>query len=161
MPVSNNGDKRSVICTLPLEVVSYIFRFLPTSDVKCASFVCYAWSRAAEDPILWTDVFISLGTRRERFSYFLVDSLERRCIQHLRVKHMSTAAQIIQVCKQLGSNLRTLSLQGCRCVNDALLEVLSKYCLGILARKTWRAIFVYTNGFTNFVGIFGIAHLFS
>ena len=128
MPVSNSGDKRSVICTLPLEVVSYIFRFLPTSDVKCASFVCYAWSRAAEDPILWRDVFISLGTRSERFSYFLVDSLERRCIQHLRVKHMSTAAQIIQVCKQLGSNLKTLSLQGCRCVNDALLEVLSKYC---------------------------------
>lgn len=132
MPVTKNGDERSIICTLPLEVVSYIFRFLPTSDVKCASFVCYAWSRAAEDPVLWREAFISLGTRRERFSNFLVDSLERRCIQHLRVKYMSTAAQIIQVCKQLGSNLKTLSLQSCRCVNDALLEVVSKYCSNLM-----------------------------
>ena len=128
MPISNNKSEPAIISTLPLEIVSYIFRFLPTSDVKYAALVCYAWSRAVEDPILWRETFISLGTRREKFSYLLVDSLERRCIQHLRFKHMSTAAQIVQVCKQLGSNLKTLSLQGCRCVNESLLQVLCKYC---------------------------------
>lgn len=128
MAKSTNRSGAAEISCLPLEIVSYIFRFLPTSDVKCVALVCYAWSRAAEDPILWRDVFISLGTRRERFSNLLVDSLHRRCIQYLKFKHMSTAAQIIQVCKHLGSNLKTLSLQGCRCVNDSLLAVLSKYC---------------------------------
>lgn len=128
MPRSTNNSKPPDILALPLEILSYILRFLPTSDVKCAALVCYAWSRAAEDPILWRDVFIGLGTRRERFSRLLIDSLQRRCIQYLRFKHMSTAAQIIQVCKQLGSNLKILSLQGCRCVNDSLLQALSKYC---------------------------------
>ena len=128
MPKSSSRSEPAVILNLPPELVSYIFRFLPTSDVKCAALVCFMWSRAAEDPILWRNVFISLGTRRERFSNLLVDSLHRRCIQYLRFKHMSTTAQIIQVCKQLGSNLKTLSLQGCRCVNDSLLEVLSKCC---------------------------------
>ena len=128
MPRRTGKSDPPVTLALPLEIVSYIFRFLPTSDVKCAALVCYAWSRAVEDPILWRDVFISLGTRRERFSSFLVDSLQRRCIQCLRFKHMSTSAQIVQVCKQLGSHLKILSLQGCRCVNDSLLEVLSKCC---------------------------------
>jgi len=45
---------------------------------------------------------------------------------------MSTAAQILQVCKQLGSNLKVLSLQGCRCVNNTLLEELSAYCPNLL-----------------------------
>lgn len=132
MPRDVNRREQTPISCLPLEVMSYIFRFLPISDVKCAALVCYVWSRAAEDPILWRSAFISLGTRRERFSNLLVDSLQRRCIQYLKFKHMSTAAQIIQVCKQLGSNLKTLSLQGCRCVNASLLETLSKCCPNIL-----------------------------
>ena len=136
MPVGTSacpGDNGNmIILALPLEIVSYIFRFLPASDLKCAALVCCQWSKASQDPILWRKVSVSLGTRRERFSHLLVDSLQRRCIQHLRFKHMSTAAQILQVCKQVGSNLRVLSLQGCRCVNDNLLEVLSKYCPNLL-----------------------------
>ena len=132
MPISTTESGKLTILDLPLEIVSYIFRFLPTSDLKCASFVCYQWSRASHDPILWRNVSVSLGTRRERFSHFLVDSLGRRCIQHLRFKHMSTTTQILQVCKQLGSNLKVLSLQGCRCVNDTLLKVLSDSCPNLL-----------------------------
>ena len=75
---------------------------------------------------------VRLGTRGERFSHLLVDSLEKRCIQYLSFKHMSTAAQILQVCKQLGSNLKVLSLQGCRRVNNALLKELSGYCPNLL-----------------------------
>lgn len=132
MPISTTESGKLIILALPLEIVSYIFRFLPASDVKCASLVCYQWSKASQDPILWRNVSVSLGTRRERFSHLLVDSLERRCIQYLRFKHMSTAAQILQVCKQLGSNLKVLSLQGCRCVNNTLLEELSAYCPNLL-----------------------------
>ena len=132
MPISTTEGAKLIILDLPLEIVSYIFRFLPASDVKCASLVCYQWSKASQDPILWRNVSVSLGTRRERFSHLLVDSLERRCIQYLRFKHMSTAAQILQVCKQLGSNLKVLSLQGCRCVNNTLLEELSNYCPNLL-----------------------------
>lgn len=132
MPVSASScaveNNNMIILALPLEIVSYIFRFLPASDLKCAALVCCQWSKASQDPILWRNVSVSLGTRRERFSHLLVDSLQRRCIQHLRFKHMTTAAQILQVCKQVGSNLRELSLQGCRCVNDNLLEILNKYC---------------------------------
>lgn len=126
-----NRIERSDISALPIEIISYIFRFLPVSDIKCAALVCCAWSRAAEDPILWRNAFISLGTRRERFSNVLVDSLQRHGIQYLKFKHMSTAAQIMQVCKQLGPNLKTLSLQGCRCVNTSLLEFLSNCCPNI------------------------------
>lgn len=129
MPIISTAES---ILALPLEIVSYIFRFLPASDVKCAALVCYQWSKASHDPILWKNVSVSLGTRRERFSHLLVDSLQRRCIQHLRFKHMSSSAQILQVCKQLGSNLRVLSLQACRCVNDKLLEILSVHCPNLL-----------------------------
>lgn len=132
MPISTTESRKLLILALPLEIVSYIFRFLPASDLKCASLVCYQWSKASQDPILWRNVSVSLGTRRERFSHLLVDSLEKRCIQYLRFKHMSTAAQILQVCRQLGSNLKVLSLQGCRCVNNALLEVLSVCCPNLL-----------------------------
>ena len=132
MPISTTESGKLIILALPLEVVSYIFRFLPASDLKSASLVCYQWSKASQDPILWRNVSVSLGTRRERFSHLLVDSLERRCIQYLRFKHMSTYAQIVQVCKQLGSNLKVLSLQGCRCVNNALLEVVSTCCPNLL-----------------------------
>lgn len=75
-----NRIERSDISALPIEIISYIFRFLPISDIKCAALVCCAWSRAAEDPILWRNAFISLGTRRERFSNVLVDSLQRHSI---------------------------------------------------------------------------------
>ncbi|PFX19202.1 F-box/LRR-repeat protein 14 [Stylophora pistillata] len=132
MPVGTSSraleNNNMIILALPLEIVSYIFRFLQASDLKCAALVCCQWSKASQDPILWRNVSVSLGTRRERFSHLLVDSLQRRCIQYLRFKHTTTAAQILQVCKQVGSNLKVLSLQGCRCVNDNLLEVLSKYC---------------------------------
>jgi len=47
-----NRIERSDISALPIEIISYIFRFLPISDIKCAALVCFAWSRAAEDPIL-------------------------------------------------------------------------------------------------------------
>ena len=132
MPINTTERRKLTILALPLEIVSYIFRFLPASDVKCASLVCFQWSKASHDPILWRNVSISLGTRKERFSHLLVDSLEKRYIQHLRFKHMSTAAQILQVCKQLGANLKVLSLQGCRCVNVTLLAVLSAYCPNLL-----------------------------
>ena len=128
MPISSVGGQRCVILVLPLEIVSYIFRFLPISDIKSAALVCSAWARAVEDPILWKNAFISLGTRRERFSPLLLESLNKRCIQYLRFKHMSTATQILQVCKHLGSHLKALSLQGCRCVNGSLLELLGKLC---------------------------------
>ena len=132
MPISTTESGKLSILALPLEIVSYIFRFLPASDLKRASLVCYQWSKASQDPILWRNVSVSLGTRREGFSHWLVDSLERRCIQYLRFKHMATVAQILQVCKQLGSNLKALSLRSCRCVDNSLLEVLSTYCPNLL-----------------------------
>lgn len=115
-------------CQLPQEVISYIFRFLHPIDIRSASLVCHIWAKASEDPLLWKNDTFVLFTKTETFSDYLLDSLKRRRIQHVLLRHTVTSNQVIQVCKRLAKNLTTISLEGCRCVNDTLVKILLKSC---------------------------------
>ncbi|XP_031563546.1 F-box/LRR-repeat protein 14-like isoform X2 [Actinia tenebrosa] len=123
-----NSRFTNISCCLPEEVVSYIFRFLSPVDIQSASLVCQSWAKASEDPLLWKHTAVILFTKNENFSEDLLDSLKRRCIQHVSFRHTTTSLQVVQVCKRLSSNLKGLSLEGCRCVSESLLGIILKSC---------------------------------
>ena len=113
---------------LPVETVSYIFRFLRLADIRSAALVCQMWSRASDDPLLWRNVTALLFSKKRLLSPYLVDSLQRKNIQHVRFRHLCSAAQIVQVCKQLGPSLKSVYFQGCRCITEELFEIIIKSC---------------------------------
>lgn len=117
---------------LPQEVIEYIFRFLQPIDIRSASQVCHIWAKASEDPLLWKHVNFVLFTKNLMFYDCLLDSLNRRRIQHLTLHHTASSVQVVQVCKRLSDNLVTLSLEGCRCVNDYVIEIVLKSCRNLL-----------------------------
>ena len=112
---------------LPLEVITNILRFLPTSEIKTTANVCYLWAKATEDPILWRNTNVILGTKNEHFSEELVQSLHRRGIRKLKFRQISSSAQIVQVCKHLGTNLKQVSFEGCRSVTGELIQALAQF----------------------------------
>lgn len=122
------SSNSNISCCLPQEVISYIFRFLSPVDIQIASLVCQTWAKASEDPLLWKQTTIILFTKNETFSEYLLDSLKRRCIQHVSFRHTTTSLQVVQICKRLSSHLKSLSLEGCRCVSESLLGIVLKSC---------------------------------
>lgn len=129
---------KSQTCYLPQEVISYIFRFLEPIDIRSASLVCHLWAKASEDPLLWRNVVFVLFTKSEAFSDYLLDSIKRRRVQHVSMRHTVTSSQVVQVCKRLAENLSTLSVQGCRCVNVTLIELVLKCCTGLTSINVGR-----------------------
>ena len=121
-----NCQTSGMAAFLPVEVLTSIFRFLSASEIKTAATVCFLWAKAAEDPILWRGVGAVLGTKNELFSEKLLESLNSRGIHRVRFRNISRAAQIVQLCKHLGPNLRQLSVEGCRSVTEDLMVTVAK-----------------------------------
>lgn len=138
--------------TLPLEVLSNIFKFLSVSDRKQSALVCRRWYDATLDPYLQKDVVFRVMPSATEYDYDSSGSLSHRKGVHLAVSTLddglaSCSPQLLHrlsshVCSKLvglsirGADLTESSFAGfiSRCTNLVSLSV--AYCDSLVMAGT-------------------------
>ncbi|XP_041376599.1 F-box/LRR-repeat protein 2-like [Gigantopelta aegis] len=114
--------------SLPVEVISHIFKFLNVSDRKEASLVCESWYQASLDPALQKDLVVHFFT--SVLSEDVTRRLSRRRLSHLVLSHVGNSSQskeiLLRSCENLAGNLQNLSLKGCDITETFFVKLLSQ-----------------------------------
>ncbi|KAM5263720.1 uncharacterized protein ACOB6Z_007664 [Ctenodactylus gundi] len=99
---------------LPLEMLTYILSFLPLSDQKEASLVCWAWYCAAQNALREINVQYNIPVSSASLPTIKNLGLRRiSCISLTNLDGSTTSHQVLQsVAYHLGPHLQSLSLGG-------------------------------------------------
>jgi len=85
---SNEDGLANINSTLPPELLSAIFRFLPFTDLKSALLVCRWWRKMGEDPCLWAKFKLQIPLALPCPCHGLQDVLSLGRLQSLEYFHL-------------------------------------------------------------------------
>ncbi|KAK6186414.1 hypothetical protein SNE40_008454 [Patella caerulea] len=115
--------------SIPIEVVTHIFKYLAVSDRKEASLVCHSWYEASLDPSLQKDIVVNfLGNIS---SQDVSGGLIRRKLTHLVLNQientLTSNENLIQSCQNLSQGLKSLSLKGANITEKTFISLVSHF----------------------------------
>lgn len=112
--------------SLPVEVITYIFNFLPSlKDRKAASLVCWLWYEAYQYPSFRNHETLHITSDNQFQTLANLKNLERK-YHHLVVKEIEIRENSFQFWERYGPNIKTLAICSCDIREKIFVKILRK-----------------------------------